>query len=199
MASLEKSTLLRIFKDFSKIHTVTSIAKELKISRVGTWKILKRLEADKLITLSPIGKGKTSAVIAKINFENEVTDKYIALCLTEETSEQRRWQVNFKELKEKASFSILYGSILIDQKHANDIDIVTVVQDRTRFKKIHAIIDKVQHSQIKKIHAINFNEEEFRQELEKPNHAFVDAVKTGTLLFGQEKFIYFLKKLHAKK
>ena len=53
----------------------------------------------------------------------------------------------------------------------------------------------MQKTQIKKIHALNFTEAEFKQELQKLNKAFIDAIKKGIILFGQEKFIKFLKSI----
>ncbi|MBU1987936.1 MAG: hypothetical protein KKD94_00435, partial [Nanoarchaeota archaeon] len=55
------------------------------------------------------------------------------------------------------------------------------------------IIKKKQVTQLNKIHDINLTLREFRDELSKPNKAFVDAVKTGVVLFGQEKFVKFIK------
>ena len=42
-------------KQFTIKWTITSLAKELNVSRVGIWKVLKKSEAEKLILLSPIG------------------------------------------------------------------------------------------------------------------------------------------------
>ena len=36
---------------------------------------------------------------------------------------------------------------------------------------------------------------ELKDELEKPNKVFIDALKRGVVLFGQEKFIRFMKEL----
>ena len=50
---------VEILKDFSKTHTITSIAEQLNMSRVGIWKILKQLQLEDLVKLIPIGSGKT--------------------------------------------------------------------------------------------------------------------------------------------
>lgn len=186
--------LLILLKDFSKTHTVTSIAKELKLSRVGVWKILKRLESDQFIELTPVGSGKTSASTADIDWDNVLADKSFALYLAQEAVGHRRWRVAFLELENLVDFLILYGSILALPKEARDIDIVGVSQKKN-FIKIQNIIDKIQKTQSKKIHAINFTESEFKEELKRPNKAFVDAVKKGVVLFGQEKFVQFIKKV----
>ena len=47
----------------------------------------------------------------------------------------------------------------------------------------------------KKIHLIDLTESEFSQELKRPNKAYVDALKKGIILFGQENFIKFIRGL----
>ncbi len=185
-----------LLKDLAIKTTITSLAKETGMSRVGVWKVLKKLEKDKLVALSPVGTGKTSAYTMSLNWENPLVEKTLALALTEDALKYPRWRYNFTELEDKVDFLILYGSILHSPKEANDIDIVGVVSDKKKFSEIHKIIAKVQISQIKKIHSINFAEEELRNELvSQKNPAFIDALKKGVVLFGQEKFVKFARKL----
>ena len=181
-----------LLKDLATKPTITSLAKETKMSRVGVWKILKKMEKDKLILLNPIGAGKTSTYIINLNWENPIIEKTLALALTEDALRQQRWLSNFTELENNTDFLILFGSILNQPKEANDIDIL-VITNKKSFKVIEEIIIRIQKTQIKKIHAINFTPAEFREELEKPNKAFIDALKKGVILLGQEKFIKFIK------
>lgn len=188
----DKKILLRLFKDFTTTHTITSLAKELKLSRVGIWKILKKLELEKYILIESIGSGKTSTFIIKINWENLLVDKALAFYLTEESIKQRRWRVNFTELEKEVNFLILYGSIVNSPQHANDIDILGVA-NKNKFVKIQKILDKIQKTESKRIHAINFTATEFRKELQNNNKAFIDVIKKGIVLFKQENFVKFMK------
>jgi len=190
-----KKVILLLFKDFSKVQTITSLAEELKMSRVGIWKILKQLQSKQFIILTPVGSGKTSTFTIALNWENVIVEKSLALYLTEEALKQRRWKVNFADIEKTVDFFIVYGSILRSPKQAKDIDIMGVVSQKKKFIKIQEIVDKVQKSQIKKIHAINFTGAEFKRELNKPNKALVNAVRKGVVLFGQEKFIKFIKRV----
>ena len=63
------------------------------------------------------------------------------------------------------------------------------------FVNIQNIVEKVQKTQGKKVHIITFTAEEFKQELNRPNKVFIEAIKKGIILFGQEKFIQFMKRL----
>ncbi len=193
-----KKILLLLLKDFSVSHTITSLANELHLSRVGTWKAVKRLENNKLIIVKSTGPGKTNTFLIKLNWDNVLAEKSLSLYLTEEALSQKRWKSNFAELEETVNFLILYGSILHFPQDAEDIDLVGVISQKKNFVKVQQIIDKVQKNQSKKVHIINFIEVEFTEELLKSNKAFIEAVKKGVILFGQENFIQFMKKIRLK-
>ena len=182
-----------LLKEFSAKHIITSIAKGIGMTRAGTWKTLKKLEKEKLIILDSIGTGKTSTYVISLNWENPILEKTLSLILTEEAIKNQRWMDNFKELENKLDFLMIYGSTLYS-KEANDIDIIGIT-NKNKFVEIESVIAKMQKTQIKKIHALNFTEAEFKQELQKPNKSFIDAIKKGIILFGQEKFIKFIRSI----
>ena len=189
-----KLILKILLKEFFIEHTITSLSKEAKLSRVGTLKILKKLEKENLILLSRLGEGKTSINKVTLNWNNLVLEKTLALILAEEAVKNNRWINAFKDLENKVDFLIIYGSIIYSSKEANDIDVIEITN---KFLEVEKIITKIQKTQMKKIHAINMTQKEFREELQK-NNAFMDAVKKGIILFGQEKFIKFMKGMNTK-
>lgn len=193
------SRILKILlKDFTIKPTITSLAVEIGLSRVGVWKLLKKMQSEKLIILSRIGPGKTSTYSIRLNWDNPLVEKNLALFLTEDSVKNQRWLNNFAELENKIDFLILYGSIINSPQEANDIDILGVVSNKNRFIEIEESIKKVQKTQIIRIHVINLTPTEFKQELEKPNKAFIGAIKKGVVLFGQDKFIKFMKSITKK-
>lgn len=190
--------ILKILLKYLAIKpTITFLAKEINMSRVGTWKILKKLETEKLVILSPIGTGKTSTYSMSLNWENPIVEKTLSLALTEDTVKNQKWLSNFAELEGKVDFLLLYGSTIHSPKEAHDVDILGVT-NKNKFVKIEESIKKIQKTQIKKIHALNFTPAEFKTELEKPNKIFIDAIKKGIILFGQDKFIKFIKDVFKK-
>ncbi|MBI1969468.1 hypothetical protein HYS48_02125 [Candidatus Woesearchaeota archaeon] len=193
----EKRVVLLLCKDFSRTHTITSLAKELDLSRVGMWKVLRKLEKKGYLYLETVGSGKTSTYTTSINWENILVEKTLALYLTEEAVKQRRWGTNLAALEKEVDFTILFGSILYAPQQANDVDIINVAK-KNRFVKIQKALDIVQKTQAKKIHAMSFTTSEFRQELKNANKAFIDAIKKGIVLFGQENFVAFMKGMHGK-
>ncbi len=86
-----------ILKDFSTTQVITSLSKSIDLTRVGIWNILKKLEIEHYITLKPIGTGKTSTYIVSLNWDNPLTERILALYLTEEALLQKRWESNFKQ------------------------------------------------------------------------------------------------------
>jgi len=178
-------------------QTISSLAKELGMSRTGTWKALKKMETEKLVIILPVGTGKTSTGQIILNWDNPLTEKNLALILTEDAIKNKKWMANFAEMENKVDFLLIYGSAIHSPKEANDIDILGVA-NKNNFLGIEESVQKAQKTQDKKIHAINFTPAEFRQELNKPNKAFIDAIKKGIILFGQEKFIKFMQSITAR-
>jgi len=196
MAITEKTTagILKILlKDFTKKKTISSLSEDIKIGRPGVWKALKRLELKKLINLESIGKGKTSVYEITLNWKNPLVEKNLATLLTEDALEQERWRDTFKNLEKHSLFIILFGSILHSPKDANDIDLLVIPKTGNDFKEIEKILLEIQQTQIKKIHSIELTEKELETELEKKNKAYLEALKKGAILFGQEKFIKFVE------
>ena len=120
-------------------------------------------------------------------------EKTLAAILTEDALEQERWRDNLKKLEKHTLFTILFGSILHSPKEANDIDLLVIVKTKKDFKVVESILLEAQQTQIKKIHAIDLTKEELKAELKKKNRAYLEALKKGVILFGQENFIKFVE------
>jgi|SRR3989344_2250968 len=184
-----------LLKDFTIKQSITNISKEIGLSRPGAFKTLKKLELQKFIILTPIGKGKTSTYVISLNWKNPLLEKMIAIILADESIKNQRWINLFAELEKKTDFCMIYGSILNDAKEANDIDILCVPSSKKNFVEIEKITSRIQKSQIKKIHLLQFTQNELKTELKNKNEAFIDAIKKGIILYGHEKFIKFIRRL----
>ncbi len=192
-----KKVLLTLLKDFSTTSTITFFGKQLDLSRVAIWNILQKLALEKYILLTQVGEGKTNTYIVKLNWENILVEKALAFYLTEEALLQKRWEINFSLLVNQVDFLILYGSILHSPQQAHDIDILCIA-DKKNFVKIQQELNTLQKTTHKKIHAILFTEQEFLSELKNLSEAFIDAVKTGVVLYGQEKFIQCMREVYPQ-
>ncbi len=185
--------LTLIIRNVSKAPTLAMLAESLKMTHVGIWKAVKKLEAGEMVKLKQIGNKKNSIYEVHLNWENPLLEKTLILALEHEATSQRRWAVNFAELKELANFVILYGSILHSPQKANDVDIMGVISKKNNFSKFERIVMNIQKTQLKKIHAITFSPGGLNGELNRPNIAFINAIKEGVILFGQDKFVAFLR------
>ena len=56
----------------------------------------------------------------------------------------------------------------------------------------------MQKTLLKRIHLIDLTGAEFETELKKPNESYLDALKNGIILFGQDNFTKFIKKMQLK-
>lgn len=194
----DKSTRERVLAILIKepfiVHTITSLAKTLKITRQGLWKTIGKLNEDKIISLKTIGKSKTSIATIGINWNTPLAEKEISLILTKEAWEYERWINNFSELSGYTNFVILFGSILHNPEDANDIDILAIVK-KSCFEQAEKAVSKAQISQLKKIHFIDLSEKEFHDELISGNKAYLDALKKGVILSGIDEYINFIRTL----
>lgn len=186
--------LLCLLKEPYATHTTTSLAEALHRTRQGIWKIISKLKHDKLINIEHIGKAKTSTAMIKLNWECPLTEKTLSLLLTKDALQQQRWRANFAELEKDVEFLILFGSILTTPKDAHDIDILAIVSKK-KFKVVEEKVAKVQVTQLKKLHLIDVTKAEFCNELNKQNKAYLDAIKKGVILFGQENFVECIRGL----
>ena len=187
----EKILKILIKEPFAE-HTATSLSGILGITRQGLWKILNNLSEDNMISLKSIANIKKSAVRVELEFKNPLILKTLSLLLTKESLHYGRWLSDFAELESHSDFIILFGSILTNPKEANDIDILAVAEKKD-FRAINEIKSKIQKTQAKGIHLIDLSKQEFEDELKKQNKTYIEALKKGVILFGQDNFIKFIK------
>src|SRR3989344_1506662 len=108
ITSKESEALLILFKDVSQHYNANSISKQLKISRVGAMKLLKKLLKENILRSQKIGK----SVVYKPNLDDEYLRKLIAFLLTDEAHKFKRWNEEFKELFSGERIILLFGSAI---------------------------------------------------------------------------------------
>src|SRR3989344_162316 len=186
IGKIHEEIIRKVLKNIAVENTITSLAGEIKATRMGIWKALKKLESESQIILEPIGKGKTSTYKIKLNWQNPLVEKTLVAILLKDALEQERWRYNFKKLENHVLFIMLFGSILHSPKEANDIDLLVITKNGKEFKVIKNIISEAQISQSKKIHAIDLTIEELKENINNKNKAYLEAINKGVVLFGQE-------------
>lgn len=184
----EQEIIKLLFKDFLTDYNSRSISKIIGISHAGAFKILKKLEKRNIVKPKRIG----NSVIYSMNLENPITNKEIEMALVIESQNFRRWVEEFKELENKVSFAILFGSIISNEKSARDIDLLVVINKR-KYENIKKIIEKRQKILPKKIHSLIQTLEDFKNDVINRNKVIVEILKKGIVLYGQEELRKVMK------
>lgn len=179
-----------LFRDFLTMYNSRSISKKINISHVGAFKILKKLEKEDIVKHERIGR----ALIYSLNLDNPIANKEIEMIFLLESQNFKRWVEEFKNLKDKAKFLILFGSIIRNAEQANDVDIL-IVADKSKLNDIRKIIQKIQGYTNKKIHPLIQTTDNFKKDVNETNKVMIEIIKTGIVLYGHEEYVELLKSL----
>ena len=178
----EQEIIKLLFKDLLIPYNSRSISKIIGISHAGAFKILKKLEKRNIVKPLRIGK----AVIYSLNKENPVTWREIELALTLEAQNYKKWIEEFKSIRDKVKFVILFGSIVQDEKSARDIDLLAVA-DKSKFNELRKLIGERERFSTKKVHLLLQTPPDFKYDLGTKNKTMIEIIKRGIILFGQEE------------
>ena len=188
----ERETMLILFKDYTNFYNANSISKVLSISHVGAQKIFKRLLKENIVVSKAIGK----SIIYKLNFNDNYVNQLVAFLLADEANKFKRWKEEFKDLFKKDRIVMLFGSTIKDYIHANDIDIMIVIENKD-IKEINALLKKKEEILPKRIHAIKLTCQDLSENLRKKDKAIIDIVKNAIILYGQAKYVDVLKNVSS--
>ncbi|MDI6737540.1 MAG: hypothetical protein QME12_03405 [Nanoarchaeota archaeon] len=180
----EQEAVLLLFKDISAQHNSRSIGKAIGISHAGAFKIMRKLSGLQALNGRRIG----NTLVYSFNFDNPAAGKMIELALAMESLNYKRWLEEFKELKAISMFAVLFGSILINEKEANDIDLL-VVAESGHFRQIKKIIEGRNRVSSKKIHLLLQAMQDFQKDVKLRNKAMVSIIKSGVVLYGYENYM----------
>ena len=186
--SNEYKAILVLFKDFLSNYNSRNLSKVVGISHAGMFKLLKKLEKREIIKPKRIGK----AVIYSLNIDSPVAKREIEMALTLEAQNYAKWLEEFMVLRDISEFAVLFGSVIKDEKSAKDIDIL-IVADKKDFNKINNKIKDKNKILNKKIHLILQSPDEFKKDINNKNKVMLEIIKSGIVLFGQEKITKILE------
>jgi|SRR3989344_1253125 len=180
----EQEALLLIYKDVANYYNANSLSKELKITQVGTMKILKRFEKSSILISRKIGK----SIIYKINIDEEFVKKLIAFILINEADKSQRWKDEFKVLYKKGRIMLFYGSASRNYSQAKDIDLFLVL-DKKDISKLNKEITAIQDILPKKLHIIKSTKEDIITNIKSKNKSLLEIIKTAIVLHGYDDYM----------
>ena len=138
----ELKILKTLCKDFTRVLTITDIAKELKQKYVQSHRTIYKLEKAKVISLKKVGKSK----VVKLNLQESHQEYNIAE--NERTAELCKKNINIaltkKNIQEinKNLICILFGSQTKKQKPKSDIDLLFVLPEEYNMESYEREIKK---------------------------------------------------------
>ena len=180
----EQEALLIIYKDVANFYNANSLSKELKITQVGTMKLLKRFEKNNILLSKRIGK----SIVYKINIEDEFVQKLIAFALINEASNYPRWKDEFKSLYKEDRILLFYGSASRNYSNAKEIDIFIIINKKDS-NEVNKKIEKIQSILPKSIHTIKATKEDLVKNIKEKNKAMMEIIKTAIVLCGYDKYM----------
>ncbi|HLC47427.1 MAG TPA: hypothetical protein VJI75_06925 [Candidatus Nanoarchaeia archaeon] len=184
----EREIVLTLFKDYTTFYNANSISKILDISHVGAQKVFKRLLQENLVISNTIGK----SITYKLNFKDTYVSQLIAFLLVDEANNFKRWKEEFKELFKKDRIVLIFGSAIKDYAHANDIDLMIVLENEG-INEVNKIMRKKEEILPKRLHAIKLTHNDLIDNLIKKNKAMVDITKNAIILYGQDRYVEILR------
>ena len=184
--------VLSIFKNPELEYNANSIAKQIRISSMGALKIAKRLEKENIIKSKELGKAR----FYRLNLNNDYVSQYVKFLLKREAEQThpyvKVWIDEIKKLK-NADAAVLFGSVLRKHKEARDIDVLLIVDNKKRFRKLDKEIEEVNLVNLKRLHPMYQSEEDFKRNIKKEDKPLLSAIK-GIVVFGEDKIINLLRK-----
>ncbi len=187
----EIKLVLRILKSPEEDYNANNLSKILGISPMGALKIAKRLVKEEILTSKQIGKG----IFYSINFKNPYSRQYIQFLLKREgeysTPYIKRWISEIKKIK-NSGLAILFGSVLLKNETANDIDVLFVVSQK-KFNQLKKEIEQINKMNDKKIHPIFQSTQDIKDNIKKQDKIILNAIK-GIVIFGEEILLEVIKK-----
>ncbi len=189
----ESRTVNFLLRNFPRDYNINQIARELKLSPRGAYKILKKLEQQRILLAKKIGNN----LIYKINFSEDLSLETCQITLNEKEISPylRTWINDLKPLKELTEMALLFGSILTKEKQAGDVDLLLVFE-KENLGQVQERIKKINQIKSKKIHAVIQTQEDLLDNIKKRDSAILEEIRTGLVLWGRNIFVEAIK--HGK-
>jgi predicted nucleotidyltransferase len=167
---------------------INQIAKAVKISVGSSFKILKDLEKNKIVSSKNIG----NAYYFNLNLDNAEAVKTCELLLLEEKRQLTGYSKLYGESLQnfdKAELIILFGSVL-NNKEFNDVDVLFVTN---KVKEVSNFCLELSKIRTKPVVPLILKKEDLIKELENGKEAILSIIKEGVVLKGESVFVEVIK------
>lgn len=172
-----------LLRNFSARYSINALARELKLSPRGAYKIVKKLEKAGILKPEAIG----NAIYCHPNLDSEAGRKVAELVLSYvELNPYARVQAKaLEQLKPYVLSAVLFGSVLTKAENAGDIDVLLVLEEK-QFNSAHKVLLEIQSMKPKKISEMLQSREDLVKNIRKNDAPLLSAIRTGQVLWGSE-------------
>ncbi len=184
-----------LIRNFTEKYSINQLTRELDLSPMGGYKILKRLEAQEILVPEKMG----NSVFYSIDLNNEIAIKVSELILSQkkENPDLEVLVENLDGLKDISYSLIVFGSFIENPKEANDIDIL-VLSDSSNYRKLKKKIEEINSISAKEIHPVFQTEKDLEQNLREKDQVILDIIRKGFILWGSRYIVKAIKKVMMK-
>ena len=192
----EMQFVLTIARSLETEYSANSIAKRLKMSAMGALKIAKKLEKEEIIIGRNLGRGR----FYNLNVKNDYAQQYVKFLLKREAEQShpyvKSWITQLKKITQ-ADLIIIFGSVLRKHEHAQDIDVLFVMNQK-QFSGLKKEIEGINLVNLKKIHAIYQTKKDIEKNIKKNDSVVLNVVK-GVVVRGEDLLLEILAKNEPSK
>lgn len=187
-----------LLRNFTERYSINGIARALGLSPMGAYKMLKKLEKNKILVNEKIGQG----VYYEINLHESIGQKAAEFVLTASTNDLSPYARVCREdmLKSRSLTSCagLFGSVLTKGMEANDVDIFYVAKV-SDYKKLRKSIEEWQKTCSKPLHLFVQTKEDLVSNLKKKDAPLLDILKKCAFFWGQEVVVEAIKNVKNRE
>ncbi len=188
----EEKVVLRILRELGVEYNANSLSKVIGLTSMGSLKILRRLENQKLINIRRVSNIK----FYDFNFDSSYAKDYVSLIIRKEVDSSsafvKRWVNDLRKVG-IAEIAILFGSVLTKGKNAKDVDVLFVV-DKNNFSRIKKEVEKLNQLSNKKVHPVYQTKKDLMANLKIKDKVVLEIVK-GIVISGEKNFVELLEKI----
>lgn len=167
---------------------INQIARSIKISAGSSFKILKNLEKNKIVSAQRVG----NAVYYVLNLGNPETEKLCELLLLEEKRQLKGYAKLYAgslQDFDKASMIILFGSVLT-QKEFNDVDVLFVT---SKIKDVSDFCLDISKVRTKPVVPLILKKKDLIRGLKNRKDVLISIIKKGVVLKGESVFLEVIR------
>lgn len=189
----EKKVLKILFISFEDL-SINQVARLAKLSPNGAYKILKKFENEGIIKPKKISNIKSYY----LDFDNEKTRNILQLALIPVLEGRMKFRLDdLKELKKITLVCIMFGSYIDLKKEPNDLDLLFII-DNKHYKNYKEISSRIFKTIPIKVQDVLQTVEDFKKKIIKKDKVILEILKTGKILWGQDKLINLIKEVDKR-